>query len=72
MSSTSAHRNDPIVLYQNVLKERGWLDDDTIEEFVDEVKHEVDESITFAEQSAEPPLEALYEDVTLAPHIPQE
>ncbi len=64
--------NDPIVVYQNVLKERGWIDDDAIEEFDDEVKHEVDESIEFAEQSAEPPLEALYEDITVAPHIPQE
>jgi pyruvate dehydrogenase E1 component subunit alpha len=67
-----AHRNDPIVIYQNVLKERDWLDDATIERFAEEVKREIDESIEFAEQSPEPPLEALYEDVTLAPHLPQE
>jgi len=67
-----AHRNDPIVVYQNVLKERDWLDDATIERFAEEVKREIDESIEFAEQSPEPPLEALYEDVTLAPHLPQE
>jgi len=65
-------RNDPIVIYQNVLKERGWIDDATIERFWDEVKHEVEESIEFAEQSDQPPLDALYEDVTVAPHIPQE
>jgi pyruvate dehydrogenase E1 component alpha subunit len=67
-----AHRNDPIHLYETVLKERGWIDDATIERYRDEVKHEVDESIEFAEQSPQPALEALYEDVTVAPHIPQE
>ena len=67
-----AHRNDPIVIYQDVLKERDWLDDATIERFAEEVKREIDECIEFAEQSPEPPLEALYEDVTLAPHLPQE
>ena len=59
-----AHRNDPIHIYESVLRERGWIDDATIERFRDEVKREVDESIEFAEQSPEPPLEALYEDVT--------
>jgi pyruvate dehydrogenase E1 component alpha subunit len=67
-----AHKNDPIHAYESILKERGWIDDATIERFRDEVKHEVDESIAFAEQSPEPPLEAVYEDVTVAPHIPQE
>jgi pyruvate dehydrogenase E1 component alpha subunit len=67
-----AHRNDPIHIYENVLKERGWIDDATIERFREEVKHEIDESIAFAEQSEPPPLESLYEDVTVAAHIPQE
>jgi pyruvate dehydrogenase E1 component alpha subunit len=67
-----AHQNDPIHVYENVLKDRGWIDDATIERFREEVKHEVDESIEFAEQSPEPPLEAVYDDVTVAPHIPQE
>jgi pyruvate dehydrogenase E1 component alpha subunit len=67
-----AHRNDPIIRYEAVLKERGWLDDATIERFRDEVKREVEESIEFAEQSPEPPTEALYQDVTVAPFIPQE
>lgn len=67
-----AHKNDPIVVYQTLLKERGWLDDATIERFTDEVKHEIDESIEFAEQSEPTPAEALYQDVTVAPHIPQE
>ncbi len=67
-----AHQNDPIHIYESVLRERGWVDDATIERFRDEVKREVDESIEFAEQSAEPPLEAVYEDVSVAPYIPQE
>jgi pyruvate dehydrogenase E1 component alpha subunit len=67
-----AHRNDPIIRYEAVLKERGWLDDATIERFRDEVKREVEESIEFAEQSSEPAPEALYQDVTVAPFIPQE
>ncbi len=67
-----AHQNDPIHIYENVLRERGWIDDATIERFRDDVKREVDESIEFAEQSPEPPLEAVYEDVSVAPYIPQE
>jgi pyruvate dehydrogenase E1 component alpha subunit len=67
-----AHRNDPIIRYEIALKERGWLDDATIARFQDEVKREVEESIEFAEQSAEPTAEALYQDVTVAPFIPQE
>jgi pyruvate dehydrogenase E1 component alpha subunit len=67
-----AHRNDPIHIYENVLKSRGWIDDATIERMREEIRREVDESIAFAEQSEDPPLEAVYEDVTVAPHIPQE
>jgi pyruvate dehydrogenase E1 component alpha subunit len=67
-----AHKKDPIMAYENLLKERGWIDDATIERYRDEVRHVVDESIEYAEQSPEPPLEAVYEDVTVAPHIPQE
>jgi pyruvate dehydrogenase E1 component alpha subunit len=36
------------------------------------VKAEIEESIEFAEQSPFPPLEAVYEDITVAPYIPQE
>ena len=36
------------------------------------VKEEIEESIEFAEQSEPPPLDALYEDITVAPFIPQE
>jgi pyruvate dehydrogenase E1 component alpha subunit len=68
----SAVRKDPIVVYQKVLKERGWIDQDAIDRMYESVKQEVDESIAFAEASPEPPPEALYEDITVAPFIPQE
>ncbi|SIO13996.1 pyruvate dehydrogenase E1 component alpha subunit [Singulisphaera sp. GP187] len=67
-----AHRNDPILVYQAVLKDRGWIDDETIERFAEEIKHEIEASIEFAEQSEEPTADALYQDVTVAPFIPQE
>jgi pyruvate dehydrogenase E1 component alpha subunit len=38
----------------------------------EEVKAEVEESIAFAEASEQTPAEALYQDVTVAHHIPQE
>jgi len=68
----SAVRKDPIVVYQNILKERGWIDQESIDRVLESVKQEVDESIEFAERSPEPPLDAVYEDITVAPFIPQE
>jgi pyruvate dehydrogenase E1 component alpha subunit len=68
----SAVRNDPIVIYQNLLKQRGWIDDETIERMHESVKQEIEESIAFAEQSPPTPIESLYEDITVAPYVPQE
>jgi pyruvate dehydrogenase E1 component alpha subunit len=68
----SAHHRDPIIVYQNILKERGWIDQEAIHRMFESVKEEVEDSIQFAEQSDNPPLEALYEDITVAPFIPQE
>ncbi|MFI5457138.1 MAG: pyruvate dehydrogenase (acetyl-transferring) E1 component subunit alpha [Isosphaerales bacterium] len=68
----SAVRKDPILVYRNVLKERGWIDQEAIDRMLESVKQEVDESIEFAEGSPEPPLGAVYEDITVAPFIPQE
>jgi len=67
-----AIRNDPILIYQNVLKERGWIDQEAIDRMLESVKEEVEESIEFAEQSDPPAMEALYEDITVSPFIPQE
>jgi pyruvate dehydrogenase E1 component alpha subunit len=68
----SALKNDPIIVYQNLLKERGWIDQQSIESMLESVKQEVDESIEFAEKSEPPAPSAVYEDITVAPHIPQE
>jgi pyruvate dehydrogenase E1 component alpha subunit len=68
----SAMRHDPIVVYQNILKQRGWIDQEGIERTIESVKKEVEESIAFAEQSEPPALGALYDDITVAPFIPQE
>src|SRR6516225_3182218 len=60
----SAVRNDPIVVYQNVLKHRGWIDQDAIERMQESVRQEIDESIEFAERSEPPPMDSLYDDIT--------
>jgi pyruvate dehydrogenase E1 component alpha subunit len=67
-----AIRNDPILVYQNVLKERGWIDQEAIDRMLESVKEEVEESIEFAEQCDPPAMETLYEDITVSPFIPQE
>jgi pyruvate dehydrogenase E1 component alpha subunit len=68
----SAVRNDPILAYQKLLKDRGWIDQDALDRMTESVKQEIDESIKFAESSEQPRPEALYEDITVAPYIPQE
>jgi pyruvate dehydrogenase E1 component alpha subunit len=80
-----ALERDPIRIYLDVLKERGWVTDDDLQwvrrsghqwepagRLWEQVRQEIDESIEFAEESEEPPVEAMYDDVTVAPHIPQE
>jgi pyruvate dehydrogenase E1 component alpha subunit len=68
----TAMRNDPILVYQKILKERNWIDQEAIDRMQESVKQEIEEAIAFAEQSEPPPLDALYEDITIAPFIPQE
>jgi pyruvate dehydrogenase E1 component alpha subunit len=68
----SAVKHDPIVFYQSVLLKRGWIDQEDIDAMAASVKEEVDESIEFAEESAPPRPEALYEDITVGPYVPQE
>ncbi len=67
-----AIRHDPILSYQGILKERGWIDQDAIDRMYESVKEEIEESIEFAEQSDQPSMEAVYQDVTVAHFIPQE
>ena len=68
----SAMNNDPIVVYQRVLEERGWIDEEALDKLRGDVKTEVEEAIEFAEQSEPTPLDQLYEDITAAPYLPQE
>ncbi len=80
-----ALEKDPIRIYIDKLKERGWISDADVVwvrrsgllwepsgRLWDEVKHEIDECIEFAEQSEPTPPEWLYEDITVAPFLPQE
>src|SRR4051794_14955688 len=67
-----ARERDPIVLYETTLKERGWVDEAGLEEMHEKIRVEIDEAIEFAEAAPVPTPEALFEDVTVAPHIPQE
>jgi len=54
---------DPIDHCLSVIKENKWLSEDEIQGVIDWVKTEVEESITFAENSPYPDAEELYKDV---------
>jgi pyruvate dehydrogenase E1 component alpha subunit len=54
---------DPIDHCLSVIKENKWLTESEIQEIIDLVKTEVEESITFAEYSPYPEAEELYKDV---------
>jgi pyruvate dehydrogenase E1 component alpha subunit len=56
-------KRDPIVLLRMQMAEKGQIDDASLAKLDDEIKHEVQDAWDFADQSPEPPLEALYEDV---------
>ena len=43
-----------------------------LEEMHEKIKAEIEEAIKFAEEAPVPSLDALYQDVTVAPYIPQE
>jgi pyruvate dehydrogenase E1 component alpha subunit len=62
---------DPIVLYENRLKQRGLLDDATIEKFDNEVRAIVDDAVKFADSSPHPDSSELYADI-LAEKYPLE
>jgi pyruvate dehydrogenase E1 component alpha subunit len=54
---------DPILLYENVLKEAGYVDDEEIERRDRRAVEIVDEAVAFADQSPEPALESLYDNI---------
>ncbi len=56
-------KRDPIVLLRATMQEAGEIDDAAMAKMDEEIKAVVQDSWDFADQSPEPPLEALYEDV---------
>jgi pyruvate dehydrogenase E1 component alpha subunit len=56
-------KRDPIVLLRVHMQEKSELTDAQLHELDDQIKKEVQDAWDFADQSPEPPLEALYEDV---------
>src|SRR3712207_4171693 len=56
-------KRDPIVLLRVQMQENGEITEDEIRKLDEEIKAIVQDSLDFADQSPELPLEALYEDV---------
>ena len=56
-------RRDPIVLLRSAMHEAGEIDDAYVAKLDEDLKKEVQDAWDFADQSPEPPLEALYQDV---------
>ena len=56
-------KRDPIVLLRAIMEESGQIDDARYEELDAEIKAIVEDALTFADQSPEPPLEMLLQDV---------
>jgi pyruvate dehydrogenase E1 component alpha subunit len=56
-------KRDPIVLLREHMQQHKELTDDQLHELDEEMKAKVQDAWDFADQSPEPPLEALYEDV---------
>ena len=56
-------KKDPIIIFGNVLKSAGMLDDDYVDHEEKKVKSLVEECVQFAENSPLPPVEELYKDV---------
>ncbi|TVQ40584.1 MAG: pyruvate dehydrogenase (acetyl-transferring) E1 component subunit alpha [Spirochaetaceae bacterium] len=54
---------DPILLLKARMLENGHLTEQEFKKLDDEMKHVAQAAVEFAEQSAEPPLESIYEDV---------
>ena len=56
-------KRDPIVLLRVQMQEAGEITDEQIAQLDEELKAEVQDAWDFADQSPEPPLEALWQDV---------
>jgi pyruvate dehydrogenase E1 component alpha subunit len=58
-------KRDPVMVLRMRMQESGEIDDAGMSKLDDEVKAEVQDAWDFAEASPEPPLDSLYEDVTV-------
>jgi pyruvate dehydrogenase E1 component alpha subunit len=56
-------KRDPITVLRDLMEEEDGWTDEQMTEMDQEVRKMVDDAYEFAEQSPEPPLESLYEDV---------
>ena len=56
-------KRDPIILLRHQMQEAGEIDDAYVAKLDEEIKAEVQDAWDFADQSPEPPLESLFEDV---------
>ena len=56
-------KRDPIALLRQQMQEAGEVDDDYVAKLDEEIKAEVQDAWDFADQSPEPPLEALWQHV---------
>lgn len=56
---------DPLIVFADLLKKENALTDDRIDEVEKSVKKVVEEAVEFSENSPEPPLEELFNDVYL-------
>lgn len=54
---------DPITILRKKMADAGLLTDEEFKELDNKCKEIVNESVRFAEESEEPPLEAIYEDI---------
>ncbi|NUQ20763.1 MAG: pyruvate dehydrogenase (acetyl-transferring) E1 component subunit alpha [Gemmatimonadaceae bacterium] len=56
-------KRDPIILLRSSMQEAGEIDDAWMAKLDEDIKKEVQDAWDFADQSPEPPLEALWQDV---------
>ncbi|MDR2729149.1 MAG: pyruvate dehydrogenase (acetyl-transferring) E1 component subunit alpha [Chitinispirillales bacterium] len=54
---------DPVALLRGVMEKQGFINEEQFKKMDAEIKNEVEKAIKFAEESKEPPLESLYEDI---------
>lgn len=56
-------KHDPLIVFSDILKKEGTINDDYLEEAEKKIKKIVEECVEFAENSPEPPPDELWKDV---------